>query len=578
MAPQTIAKVYLKKLIAPGLMRAAKDILAGRDTDPKSATYGQKLREYWLNGGRGCVDGDTLIDTPRGKVRVRDFNGGKVYSYSADGRIVECEADAPTRYEKQDLYQVRTRGGAKLLVTDEHLFFNGDGWVKTKDLSVGCLLTTYINGVWIENDPVERIEFVKHDHYYDFNVEESHNYLAGGFINHNSTKSSLISLLLVYHLVTHPRTNAVVFVKVAENIRDSVYKQILWAIDHLELNAYFKCTTSPFRCTYIPTGQEILFRGLDKAGKIKGIKPSIGYFDQIWFEELTEFSGMEDVRSVIQSALRGGDEDDDEIAENVPTWEFYSYNPPPTMANWVNVEANVVTPGRKVYQSNYLTVPPRWLRKDFFIRADILKKTNPRAYRHEYLGEITGTGRNIFTNLEIREITDEEIATFNNRCFGIDWGFAGDPFVWEAMNFDRDHLDLYVFDEIVDYGLRTQVSAEKVKQRMDRFGGLAPVLCDSAEPDSIADYNAWGVRAEGCPKPHGKTWSGRDYEIMTLQSLNRIIIDKKYCPETARKMQMYEYPINAHGDVRHEYPHFDELDAIRYGSFYNLRDCHLYDF
>ncbi len=422
------------------------------------------------------------------------------------------------------------------------------------------------------------VRFVKRDYYYDLFVPFYNNYCAHGFINHNSTKSSAISLLIVYHLLTNPRANAIVFVRVAENIRDSVYKQIVWAIDHLGLNSYFKCTTSPFRCTYLPTGQEILFRGLDKAGKIKGIKPTVGYFDTIWFEELTEFAGMEDVRSVIQSALRGGDEEDDEIGDNVPTWEYYSYNPPPTLANWVNVEANVVTPGRKVYDSNYLTVPPRWLGKNFFERAELLKKTNNRAYRHEYLGEITGTGRNIFTNLEIREISDEEIATFNNRKFGIDWGFAGDPFVWLGMHFNRERLEAYIYDEIVDYGLRTQVSAAKVKRKMDRLGGLAPVYCDSAEPDSIADYNAWGVKAEGCPKPHGKTWSGRDYEIMTLQSLAKIVIDPRYARETARKMQAYEYPINAHGDVRHEYPHFDELDACRYGLFYELRETHLYDF
>ena len=439
-------RVYLKNLIAPGLRRAAKDILAGKDTDPKSATYGQKIREFWLRGGRG------------------------------------------------------------------------------------------------------------------------------------STKSSLISLMIVYYMVTHPKSNAVVFVRVAENIRDSVYKQILWAIDHLELNAYFKCTTSPFRCVYLPTGQEILFRGLDKSGKIKGIKPSVGVFDMIWFEELTEFAGMEDVRSVIQSVLRGGDEDNDEIAENVETREFYSYNPPPTIANWVNVESTVVTPGRKVYDSNYLTVPMRWLGKNFYIRADILKKTNPRAYRHEYLGEITGTGRNIFTNLEIRPITDEEIESFNNRKFGIDWGFAGDPFVWLATHFDRERLTGYIFDEIVDLGMRTQVSAEKVRRKMEKLGGLAPCLCDSAEPDSIADYNAWGVRAEGCPKPHGKTWSGRDYEFMSMQSLAKIVIDPHYCPNAAKELQQFEYPVNAHGEVRHEYPHTDVGDALRYGWFYDLREMHLYDF
>jgi ABC-type multidrug transport system fused ATPase/permease subunit len=121
-----------------------------------------------------------------------------------------------------------------------------------------------------------------------------------------STKSSFISLMLVLHLVRFPKSNAIVFVKIAENIRDSVYKQIRWAIDHLGLTHLFKCITHPFRCEYLPTGQEILFRGLDKAGKIKGIRPTIGVFDQIWFEELTEFEKEVELRNVGFHYQEGG--------------------------------------------------------------------------------------------------------------------------------------------------------------------------------------------------------------------------------------------------------------------------------
>lgn len=436
--------VNFNNLLAPAFRRAHQDIIASKDTDPKSPTYGKKLREYFFRGGRG------------------------------------------------------------------------------------------------------------------------------------STKSSAISLQIVRHIVENPKANAVVFVKVAENIRDSVYKQVLWAIDHLELNAFFKCITSPFRCTYLPTGQEILFRGLDKAGKVKGIKPSVGYFDMIWFEELTEFNGMEDCRSVIQSVLRGGDEESDEIGENVQTWEFYSYNPPPTIANWVNVEANRVVPGRKVYDSNYLTVNPRWLGRNFFERAQVLKESNPRAYAHEYLGWVTGTGGNIFNNLELCDISDEEImSTFDNRVFGIDWGFANDPFVWLACNFDRNHRVLSVFDEIYALGKRTQETAEMVRKKMERIGGGKTIYADCAEPDSIADYNAWGVRVEGCPKPHTQKWSGRDYEFKALQDLAKIRIDRKYCPKLAEELQRLEYPKTPHGDFKSEYPHTDGGDCLRYATFWALRDAGL---
>lgn len=55
------------------------------------------------------------------------------------------------------------------------------------------------------------------------------------------------------------------------------------------------------------TGQVILFRGLDDPMKIKSIKAPRGYFGVTWFEEADQFSGMKEIRSVLQSARRGGD-------------------------------------------------------------------------------------------------------------------------------------------------------------------------------------------------------------------------------------------------------------------------------
>lgn len=417
-----------------------------------------------------------------------------------------------------------------------------------------------------------------------------------------STKSSAISIFILLHIILNSLSNAVVFVKVAENIRDSVYKQIRWAIGQLGLDAYFRCTTSPFRCAYSPTGnfsndspdvQEIIFRGLDKAGKIKGIKPIRGYFDQIWFEELTEFTSLEEIRSVIQSVIRG-DEDDDLDEEEMlgfgwkeseeeahvdhPIWQLFSYNPPPTVSNWVNEEADVPVEGRKVYSSNYLSVNPHWLGREFFKIAEQLKKRNLRAYMHEYMGVVTGTGGNVFNNLEIRDISDDEIETkFNNRLFGIDWGFSIDPFVWGAMHFDPDRQILYIFDEIYHNGIRTQLSADMVAKKMAKIGGRAHILADCAEPDSIADFNAWGIPVDGCPKPHGANWSGRDYEIKALSELNKIVIDPRYAPNAVREFKHYEYEKNAKGQFYHAYPKHEDhwIDCARYATFFALRKCGL---
>ena len=119
-----------------------------------------------------------------------------------------------------------------------------------------------------------------------------------------SGKSSYLSVELVYQLLRHPRCHAVVLRKVAGTLRNSVYNQVVWAIGQLGCARYFRCTVSPMECTYLPTGQKILFFGLDDAGKLKSIKVPFGSVGLCWFEELDQFDGPEEVRNVEQSILR----------------------------------------------------------------------------------------------------------------------------------------------------------------------------------------------------------------------------------------------------------------------------------
>lgn len=111
--------------------------------------------------------------------------------------------------------------------------------------------------------------------------EGKHTYydLYGG---RGSTKSSFISIEIVKGVMEDPKANAVVFRKVANTIGTSVYEQIMWAIIELGVEDLWHCTTSPYKCTYKPTGQVILFRGLDKAEKTKSVKVSKGYIKYLW--------------------------------------------------------------------------------------------------------------------------------------------------------------------------------------------------------------------------------------------------------------------------------------------------------
>ena len=371
------------------------------------------------------------------------------------------------------------------------------------------------------------------------------------FGGRGSTKSTFIGVEIPLGIMQDPLANGIVFRKVASTIGTSVFEQVLWGIDALGVNDLWKATTSPYKLTYRPTGQVILFRGLDKAKKLKSIKVSHGYLKYLWFEELDEFAGEEEIRSVQQSVMRGGSK----------FVVFKSFNPPISRQNWAN--QYVLTPRRAAlrHKSCYTEVPPEWLGEQFFDDAESLKETNLRAYAHEYLGIPVGTGGEVFDNLEIREISDAEKSIFDNIYMGIDWGWYPDPFHWSKMHYDSARKTLYIYDE---YRANKQSNAETWNNLVMQKGvtGTDLITADSAEPKSIGDYRDYGSLC----RPAVKGPDSVRYGIKWLQSLAKIVIDPYRCPETAREFQNYEYERTDAGDIISGYPDKDNhsIDSVRY--------------
>ncbi|MGN0605909.1 MAG: PBSX family phage terminase large subunit [Oscillospiraceae bacterium] len=363
-----------------------------------------------------------------------------------------------------------------------------------------------------------------------------------------STKSSFISAEIVKGMMEDKQANAVIYRKVGDTLRTSVYEQIIWAIDALGVNKYWNCTVSPLQCTYIPTGQKIIFKGLDKAKKSKSIKLSKGYFKFLWFEELDEFAGIEEIRSVQQSVLRGGEK----------YIVFKSFNPPITANSWANQYVSTPREDSLRHHSTYLEVPHDWLGELFISDAEYLKKTNTRAYEHEYLGKAVGTGGNVFEFLEIRTISDDESKNFDRIYQGVDWGFYPDPFAFIRCYYNHNQNKVYLIDE---YGANKQsnaVTAEKIKKLgYNDF----QIMCDSAEPKSVTDYRDYGLNARGVSKPAGSV----EYSHKWLQS-KTIVIDPMRTPKAYKEIVEYEYERNKNGEIISGYPdrnnHF--IDALRY--------------
>ena len=390
-----------------------------------------------------------------------------------------------------------------------------------------------------------------YDMYWDIQ-DGNHTYydLAGG---RGSLKSSAVSLFIVLGITQDKLANAMVYRKVADTIGDSVYEQIVWAIDKLGMRDDWKCTTSPYRCTYKPTGQKIIFKGLDKAGKSKSAKVSVGYFKYLWFEEFDQFNGAEEIRSVQQSILRGGEK----------FVVFKSMNPPKSNMNWANAEMEKDKLREDVYvsETTYLTTPAQWLGTQFITDAEWLKEVNPLAYEHEYLGKAVGTGTEVFDNIVSRRITDNEIATFDRLYDGIDWGWYPDPFHYGRMNYNPATRVLTIFAEYRTNKTSNQEVWEYIKTHWIQSPYIT-ITADSAEKKSCADLKSYGANIRPAEKGPNSIHEG----IKWLQSLNAIEIDPRRCPKTYEEFTKYEYEKTKDGEPLSGYPDENNhsIDMTRY--------------
>ena len=282
--------------------------------------------------------------------------------------------------------------------------------------------------------------------------------------------------------------------------------------------------------------------------KVKSIKVPVGYIKYAWYEEVNEFEGEEKIRSLNQSLMRGG--------RNFAF--FYTFNPPPSSRNWCNQYVSVSHPGTMVVHSTYLTVPREWLGEPFIVEAEHLKETKPTAYAHEYLGEVTGTGGEVFDNVNFVELPDEVIDRFDRIRRGIDWGYATDPFVYNECHYDKTRRRLYIFRELHQVRLKNRKAAELIKP----LAGSRRITCDSAEPKSIDEMRDFGLNVAGAKKGPDSV----EYGIKWLQDLEEIIIDPVRCPETAREFSGYELDRDKDGNFKAGFPDHDNhhIDAIRY--------------
>lgn len=297
-----------------------------------------------------------------------------------------------------------------------------------------------------------------------------------------SKKSSTQSLKVIMEIMENPCINWLVVRKTERTLRDSCFAQLKWAMRQLKVERYFKCSVSPLEITYIPTGQKILFRGLDDPLKVTSITVEVGALCRLWIEEAYEIMS-EDAFNKLDESIRG------QLPEGMYHQVVLTFNPW-SDRHWLK---------KRFFDEpspNVLALTTNYMCNEFLSEADLVlfeeMKKNPRRYRTAGLGEWGIVEGLVYENWEERVFDVHEISIRPSvrSAFGMDFGYVNDPSTLFCGLVDTVAREIYVFDEMYEKGM----SNEDIKERVSEMGySKERIKADSAEPKSIAYLRKAGL-------------------------------------------------------------------------------------
>lgn len=369
-----------------------------------------------------------------------------------------------------------------------------------------------------------------------------------------SGKSSDIAHIIVQMIMRYA-VNAVCIRKVDRDLQESVFEQIMWAIEEQGVRHLFKINKSPLKITYVSRGNQIIFRGLQDPNRLKSLKSSRFPYAIAWVEELAEFKTEEEIKIVTNSIVRG------ELPDGLFYKFFYSYNPPKRKQSWVNKKYNtaLLPANTFVHHSTYLDNP--WISQAFIEEAEATRQRSQRAYDWEYMGEAVGSGVSPLENLVFTTIPDDLFATFDNIRQGVDFGYANDPLAFVRWHYDKKRRRIYAMDEFYGVKISNRKLAEFIKSK--RYN-TTDCIADSAEPKSIDEI----VYEHGVPRFYGakKGPDSIEYGERWLDDLFEIVIDPERTPNIAREFENIDYATDRDGNPKTVLIDTDNhtIDATRY--------------
>lgn len=365
-----------------------------------------------------------------------------------------------------------------------------------------------------------------------------------------SKKSTTTALWYIVHMMKYPQANLLVVRKTYNTHLNSTYAQLKWAINRLKVSHLWECKKSPLEIVYKPTGQKILFRGLDDPMSITSITVDTGYLCWAWFEEAFQILNEDDFNKVDMS-IRG---DTGGLFKQI-TLTFNPWSD----KHWLKRRFF------DVQSPNILAITTNYLCNEFLDQSDIdlfedMKIRFPRRYKIEGLGEWGIAEGAIFENWKESHFDKSEIAKRSGvkSAFGLDFGFTVDPTALSCALVDMNNKEIFIFDEHYEKAMHNDEIAEMIKRK-----GYAKelIIADSAEQKSISELRRYGIRRiKPAEKGPDSVRSGiqflQQFQIFVHPSCANFVVElSNYVWDTNKDGQLINKPID-------DYNHL--IDALRY--------------
>lgn len=366
-----------------------------------------------------------------------------------------------------------------------------------------------------------------------------------------SKKSRTTALFFIYSMMKYPGANLLVVRKVYRTLKDSCFTDLKWAINRLGVQDYWSVKESPLEIIYIPTGQKILFRGLDDPLKVTSITVETGNLCWAWIEEAYEINKEQDF-NMLDESIRG------KIEEPLYKQITLTFNPW-NERHWIkkrffDVEDENIMAKTTNYMCN------EWLDESDKKLFEDMKKNNPRRYQVAGLGNWGIVEGLVYENWEEKEFDVNEISKRKGvkSAFGLDFGYANDPSAFFCGLIDVANKEIYVFDEIYKKAMKNRQIAEEI---IRKGYGKEKIVADSQEPKSIDELYDLGL------KGIRKSRKGRDSINNGVQYIQdyKIIIHPgcvNFITEISNYMwdkDKFDNPVNKPVD---DFNHL--MDAMRY--------------